>query len=649
MGILGSIVLLLAVTVLTVAICRRLHLPTIIGYLAVGIAVGPFALALVPDNAQGRLLAEIGVVLMLFSIGLEFSLQELKAMPKSVWALGVAQLSLTTLAAGAAALMFNIGWQGALAIGAAVAISATSVGTKLLVERAELTSEHGKRVIAILLFQDIAVIPFLVLLPTLAQGGSLVAALGSAGVKAAMALALILGLGRPMVRWWMRTVAARRSPELFMLNILLVTLGLAWVTEHAGLSLALGAFIAGMLIAETEFRYQVEEDIKPFRDVLLGFFFITLGMQLDIPSILPLLHWVLALMGALMLLKFVIIAGVLKAMKTPIATNVRTAIFLSQAGEFSFVLVTLAGSLGKIPDTQRQVLLAAMVLSLLLSPLLISQSDRIVKKLTANDWMARAVALTQLAAAKVVRQDHVLICGYGRSGQFLARLLERENIAWMALDNDPQRVREAQAAGAPVSYGDASRAEALTVAGVAKAKALVVTFADTGTAKRILRAVQKVNASLPVIVRTTDEGTIEALLEAGATEVVPEVLEGALMLASQAMLTAGTPLNRVLKRIRAVREERYNLFQGFFHGASDTPETDDDAIRLHAFVLTGGARSIGMSITETKLPSAVTIQSVRRGGQTADHRGAEFLFQEGDRVVVLGGLTAIGRAKDALL
>jgi CPA2 family monovalent cation:H+ antiporter-2 len=580
---------------------------------------------------------------------LEFSLKELKAMPKSVWWLGVAQLSLTTLAAGAAAFMFNIGWQGALAVGAAVAISSTSVGTKLLVERAELTSDHGKRVIAILLFQDIAVVPFLVLLPTLARGGSLIAALGSAGVKAAIALALILGLGRPMVRWWMRAVAARRSPELFMLNVLLVTLGLAWTTEHAGLSLALGAFIAGMLIAETEFRYQVEEDIKPFRDVLLGFFFITLGMQLDVPSILPMLLWVFALMASLMTLKFLIIAGVLKAMKTPITSNVRTAIFLSQAGEFSFVLVTLAGGLGTIPDLERQVLLAAMVLSLLLSPLLIAQSDRIVRKLTANDWMARAVALTQLAASKVVRQDHVLICGYGRSGQFLARLLEREHIAWMALDNDPQRVREAQAAGAPVSYGDASRAEALTVAGVAKAKALVVTFSDTGAAKRILRAVQKVNASLPVIVRTTDEATIEALLEAGATEVVPEVLEGALMLASQAMLTAGTPLNRVLKRIRAVREERYNLFQGFFHGASDTPETDDDAIRLHAFVLTEGARCIGLSIPETRLPSAVTLQSVRRGGQTADHRGAEFVFQEGDRVVLLGGLTAIGRAKDALL
>jgi CPA2 family monovalent cation:H+ antiporter-2 len=383
--------------------------------------------------------------------------------------------------------------------------------------------------------------------------------------------------------------------------------------------------------------------------VLLGFFFITLGMQLDLPSILPKAHWVLLLMFMLMVGKFAILAAILKVLKAPITTNVRTAIFLSQAGEFSFVLVTLAGGLGTIPDTERQVLLAAMVLSLLLSPVLIAQSDRIVKKLTANDWMARAVALTQLAATKAVRQDHVIICGYGRSGQFLARLLEKEKIAWIALDNDPQRVREAQAAGAPVSYGDAARAEALAVAGVGKAKALVVTFSDTGAAKRILRAAAKANAALPVIVRTTDESTIEALLEAGATEVVPEVLEGALMLASQAMLTVGTPLNRVLKRIRAVREERYNLFQGFFHGASDTPETDDDALRLHALVLEDGARCIGKSLAQVALHASVSVHSVRRNGGVVEHRAEDFTFQAGDRVVLLGGLSAIGRANDALL
>ncbi len=645
MSILGALVALLAAVVLVVALCRRLQLPSILGYLAVGLAVGPHALGLIANNDQSRLLAEIGVVFLLFSIGLEFSLQDAKAMGGSLLKLGFAQVALTALFAAGLAFAFGVAWQGAIAVGAAVAISSTAIGSKMLTERSELQSDHGKRVLGVLLFQDLAVIPFLVLLPTLARGGNLVDALGLAAMKAALALALILKVGRPAMRWWMRLVAARRSQELFMLNILLVTLGLAWITEIAGLSLALGAFLAGMLIAETEFRYQVEEDIKPFRDVLLGFFFVTLGMQLNIPNIAPQLGWVLLVLIALFITKFAIIFGVLKLLGAALPTRLRTGIYLSQAGEFSFVLITLAFGLGTLAEKPQQILLAAMLLSLLLSPLLIAQSDKIVRKLTANDWMARAVALTQLAAKNVARKDHVLICGYGRSGQFLARLLEAENIRWIALDNHPQRVREANTAGENVSYGDATRAEALSTAGVAKAKAVVVTFSETDAAQRIIRAVHKVNPNVPIIVRTVDEAAIATLMEAGATEVVPEVLEGSLMLASQAMLSVGTPLNRVLRRIRAVREQRYTLFQGFFHGASDTPESDEAALRLHAIVVAEGAACIGKSLPALKLPASISIQSARRNNAPLDTAAADFTLQAGDRIVLLGNLADIGLAQ----
>jgi monovalent cation:H+ antiporter-2, CPA2 family len=645
MSILGALVALLAAVVLVVALCRRLQLPSILGYLAVGLAVGPHALGLIANNDQSKLLAEIGVVFLLFSIGLEFSLQNAKAMGKGLLKLGFAQVGITAVCAAGLALLAGIGWQGAIAVGAAVAISSTAIGSKMLTERSELQSDHGKRVVGVLLFQDLAVIPFLVLLPTLARGDNLLDALGLAAMKATLALALILKAGRPAVRWWMRLVAARKSQELFMLNILLVTLGLAWVTEIAGLSLALGAFLAGMLIAETEFRYQVEEDIKPFRDVLLGFFFVTLGMQLNIPNIAPHIGWVLLVVVALFVLKFTIIFGVLKLLHAPLATRLRTSIYLSQAGEFSFVLITLAYGVGTLEEKPQQILLAAMLLSLLLSPLLIAQSDKIVRKLTANDWMARAVALTQLAAKNVARQDHIVICGYGRSGQFLARLLEAEKIPWFALDNDPQRVREANTAGANVSYGDATRAEALSMAGVGKAKALVITFSETDAARRIIRAAHKTNANLPVIVRTVDDGDIETLMQAGATEVVPEVLEGSLMLASQAMLSVGTPLNRVLKRIRAVREQRYTLFQGFFHGASDTPESDESALRLHAFVIADGAACIGKSINALALPASVSIQSARRNNATLDVSDLDFALQAGDRVVLLGNMADIALAQ----
>jgi monovalent cation:H+ antiporter-2, CPA2 family len=343
MSLLALIVALLAAVVAAVVLCRRLGLPPILGYLAIGLVAGPHAAGWVPDNAQGRLLAEFGVVFLLFSIGLEFSLGELKALRGKVLTLGALQVSFTAICAGAVALACGIGWQGALAVGGAVAISSTAIGSKMLTERGELMSDHGKRVIGVLLFQDIAVIPFLILLPTLAGGGSLLEAFGVATLKAVIALALIFKFGRPLMRWWMGIVAAKRSPELFMLNILLVTLGLAWLTEASGLSLALGAFLAGMLIAETEFRYQVEEDIKPFRDVLLGFFFVTLGMQLNIPKIVPELGWVLLVLLALVTLKAALIVGILKILHVPLATQLRTAIYLAQAGEFSFVLLALAG------------------------------------------------------------------------------------------------------------------------------------------------------------------------------------------------------------------------------------------------------------------------------------------------------------------
>jgi monovalent cation:H+ antiporter-2, CPA2 family len=643
---LAALVVLLLLAVLAVVVCRRLQLPPIIGYLGVGLAVGPHAAGLVQDNAQMRLLAEFGVLFLLFSIGLEFSLNELKALRKTVFRFGLWQLAITASLAGFAAFALGASLQAAIAIGGAVAISSTAIGIKMLSERGELSSEHGKRVVGVLLFQDIAVIPFLILLPTLARGGDVMSALGIAALKAVVALAIILKFGRPLMAWWMRLVAARRTPELFMLNILLVTLGLSYATEHSGLSLGLGAFMAGMLIAETEFRYQVEEDIKPFRDVLLGFFFVTLGMQLNVAEIAPQILLVLALVVVLIAVKFALIFGILKVLKTPLATSIRTGIYLSQAGEFSFVLISLAGSLNTLDPRWQQVLLSAMILSLLVSPLLIAQSEKIVRKLTANDWMARAVALTQLAATRVVRQDHIIVCGYGRSGQFLGRLLDAENIPWFALDNDPARVREASAAGAPVSYGDASRAEVLKTAGIESAKAVVISFTDIATAKRIIRAATKAHPHIPIIVRTLDDADIAPLMAAGATEVVPEVLEGSLMLASQAMLSSGTPLNRVLKRIRAVREERYNLFRGFFHGATDTPDSDAQALRMHAIVVPENARCLTKPLSQAAFPKGVSVHSVRRGSRIIAHAAPDFALEAGDRVVVLGTLTGIAKAQD---
>jgi len=632
------ILLLLASSVVVVIACRLLRLPPILGYLIVGIVVGPHALAWVPDNAAVRDLAEFGIVFLMFSIGLEFSLPQLKTMSRAVFGLGLAQVALTTIMAMVGLHFLNYGWLVGFALGGALAMSSTAIVSKMLAERNELASPHGRDVMGVLLFQDLAVVAFLIATPTLAEGGTdLWKALAIAGGKAAIALAVILFFGQKPMRAWFTWIARLRSPELFMLNVLLVTLGLAAMTELAGLSYALGAFLAGMLIAETEYRYQVEEDVKPFRDVLLGLFFVTVGMYLNLNVVSANIGWVLVLLIGPMLLKLALVVALARLFGAPLGTALRTGFYLGQAGEFAIVLLAMSSvDLGIIDATLAQLILAAMVLSMLAAPFVIQFSEPVVRRLTANDWLARAAQVTQIAVRTMARRDHIIICGYGRSGQNLGRLLEAEDIPYLALDSDPERVREA-ADGTNVVYGDAGRRETLVAAGLNKARAVAVTFANTPTALKILHHVRQERPDLPVIVRTLDDTELDRLLKAGAAEVVPEVLEGSLMLATHSLLLLGVPLGRVLARIRAIREERYSLFRGFFHGATDAADAAENLqSRLHTILLTQRSKAVGKSLAEVDLGKIVEVTGVRRHGSRSVVPKADDRFEEGDVVVLLG-------------
>jgi CPA2 family monovalent cation:H+ antiporter-2 len=635
---LATILVLLGASVVTVVVCRLLRLPPILGYLIVGLIVGPYALGLIEDTPTTRYLGEFGIVFLMFSLGLEFSLAQLRAMRRAVFGLGFAQVACTTLAGVLVSMLAGFGWQTGLVLGGAFAMSSTAIVTKMLSERGEIATPHGRDIVAILLFQDLAVVAFLVVIPALrSSGGALTFALGLAAVKAVVALMLILGLGQKPMRLWFNLVARRRSSELFVLNVLLVTIGLATLTELAGLSLALGAFLAGMLIAETEFRIEVEEDIKPFRDVLLGLFFITVGMSLDVRVVLDSFGWVLLLLVVPVVAKLGLVAALARAFGAPLSSSLRTGFYLAQAGELALVMLTLAGSYGVVDPPMAQRVLAAMVLSMLAAPVVIQVAEPLVRRLTANDWLARAAQLTTIASTAMVRQEHVLVCGFGRSGQNLARLLEREDIPFIALDNDPQRVREAAIGGASVVYGDAARREALMAAGLAKARAVAITFADTDTALRILYHVQQARPDLPVIVRTVDDSDMDKLVNAGATEVIPEVLEGSLMLASHSLLLLGVPLNRVLARIRAVREERYSLFRGFFHGESDVADAADNLQpRLRSVLLPERAAAVDRTLAEMHLDGLVEVHGVRRRGAPSRRPASDFRFEAGDVVVLLG-------------
>lgn len=645
------VLVLLAAAVVVVVACRLARLPPILGYLIVGTAIGPHALGWVADDEATRKVAEFGIVFLLFSVGLEFSLPKLRAMRRAVFGLGLAQVAITTLAGVAALQVAGFGWQTGLVLGGALAMSSTAIVSKMLAERGELATPHARDAIAILLFQDLAVVAFLIVIPSLqAETATLAIALGLAALKAAVALVVVLYAGQRPMRWWFSLVARQRSRELFTLNVLFVTLGLAALTDFAGLSLELGAFLAGMLIAETEFRYQVEEDIAPFRDVLLGLFFVTIGMALDLAVVGANIGWVLALLIVPVAAKLALIVLLARAFGSPLATAMRTGLYLAQAGELALVMLALAAQNHLIDGASLQIVLAAMVLSMLAAPVQIQFIEPIVRRLTANDWLARAAQVTAIASQAMARQEHVIVCGYGRSGQNLARLLDAEDIPYVALDNDPQRVREAAGAGGSVVYGDAGRRETLVAAGLPKARAVVVTFADVPLALKILHLVQAARPELPVVVRTVDDAELDRLLRAGATEVVPEVLEGSLMLASHSLLLLGVPLNRVLARIRAIREERYNLFRGFFHGATDAADAAENLQpRLHTVVLTERAAAVGRTLDEVALAGLVEVNGVRRRGARPARPAPDWRFEPGDVIVLLGRPESLAIAEGRLL
>ena len=656
------VLLYLVAAVAGVVACRTLRLPPMLGYLVVGVVIGPNALALAKDSGGVRYLAEFGVVFLMFVIGLEFNLPKLRSMRTLVFGFGLSQVAATIVATLAGSLLlgallrlaghsWGIDWRGAIALGGALAMSSTAIVVKLMAERLELETEHGRRVIGVLLFQDLAVVPLLVVIPALGSDAeTLLRALALALLKAAALLTLLLAGGQRVMRWWLTLVARRKSDELFVLNLLLVTLGLAWLTEHAGLSLALGAFVAGMLIAETEYKHQVETDIRPFHDVLLGLFFITIGMKLDMELVVE--HWALVLALAVLpvLFKFGLVTLLARLFGAAEGVALRTGLYLAQAGEFGFVLLALAREHALLPPRLESPVLASMVISMLATPLIFMYSNRIVMRLSSSDWLMQSVALTQIAKHSIQRDAHVIICGYGRSGQNLARLLDAERIPYMALDLDPDRVRQAAAAGQSVVFGDAARLRSLMAAGLARASALVISYQDTPSALRILRLAREHAPRVPVIVRTIDDTHLEALRNAGAAEVVPEAIEGSLMLASHALALVGVPVRRVVRLTRDARDARYRLLRGYFHGADDDSVDELHQERLLSVTLPAGSGSIGKTLGAFALhASGVQVMSVRKGGGAVVRGDDAMVLGAGDTLVLAGLPESLALAEAKLL
>ncbi|HSH97429.1 MAG: cation:proton antiporter [Methylophilaceae bacterium] len=651
---LPAILFLLTSSVLAVALFRAFQLPAMLAYFLVGFALGPKTFGLLPDTEANRSLAEFGIVFLMFSIGLEFSLPQLYAMRKTVLGLGGAQVAITLLAVALVCNFIGLSWPAAFVIGGALAMSSTAIVSKMLVEGLELNSRHGRLAIGVLLFQDLAVVPLLVLIPALANHtGTLGNILGVSLLKASVMLVLLFSVGKFLINPWFNLVARQRSHELFVMNVLMVTLMLAYATKVAGLSYALGAFIAGMLISETRYRYQVESDIAPFRDILLGLFFITVGMLLDLHALMSNIGWVFVVVVAFVIFKALLVAVLSRFFGAEAGVAIRTGVTLAQAGEFSFVILALGADNDVLGGQAFNVILAASLLSMVIAPFIIKYNERIGEKFSRSYVKNREQQINNIEAAGKDFSDHVIICGFGRSGQYLARFLSEENIPFIALDVDPARVREAGAAGENVIYGDAGRRVVLDAAGAARAKALIISYNDAPSAMKILHLVQDNYPGLPVIVRTVDDSNMEELRAAGATEVVPELLEGSLMLASHALVLLDVPLNRVVKRIRKFREERYKMFQGFFHGMSDIDQEATEKAsqpRLYSVPIPASAYCVGKRLKDIDFSKfTVEVKFIRRQTFKPFVPEPDFVFAEDDVVVLLGSQDSLVSAEKALL
>lgn len=547
-----DVLFLLLSAIVVVPVFQALRIPAVLGYLVAGMALGPHTPGPVVDLELPQVLSEFGVVFLLFAIGLELPMSRLRAMRRYIFGLGLLQVALTSAVLGGAAYLLGLSPEASLVVGGMLAFSSTATVLKLLVERGETVARFGRISVAVLIFQDLAVVPLLTLLPLLADpSASIPLALAIATGKAVLAIGFIMLLGRFVVRPAYRFIASAGNPELFTATNLFVVLAVGWLTAQAGMSMALGAFLAGMLLADTAYRHQVEADIEPFRGLLLGLFFMTVGMTLDLPAMAREAGIIATLTGALLVGKSLLLVLLCRLSGLGLATSIRVGLILSQGSEFAFVLIGAATSLSVLDASTGLLLSSSVALSMAVTPLIAALAHRIAQSIEARNG-AESFGIASSDATR-----HVLIAGYGRVGKAVARLLTANNIPYVALDLEPSRVAAARAQGLPVFYGDASHANVLRTAGIERASAVVITLNRPDQAQRAVEAVHNTAPKLPLIARAHDLTQSQRLTDSGASAVVPEAMEASLQLAGLVLLSAGVDADRIDESLKAHRADEY--------------------------------------------------------------------------------------------
>lgn len=635
---LGSVVLVLLVAVLTVIICRRTNIPAMIGYLVVGFLTGPGVLKIIPQTPATEFLGEIGIVFLMFSIGLEFSISKLRAMKHLVFGLGSLQVGVTIFLFTIVMMIYGLPFLWAAALASALVMSSTAIVSRLMSERMELGEQHGQMVMGVLLMQDIAVVPIMILFHASTGDTSNIGIdLALALVKMVVVLALLLYFGDKLMRPWFKLVAKQKIDELFMLNVLLVTLGVAYLTELAGLSLALGAFVAGMLISETQYRFQVEDDIRPFRDILLGFFFITIGMKLDLNVLINSYDLVLLILALLIIGKLLIVLIISKQQKFSNKDSLTTALYLAQGGEFGFVLLALAVQDKLLSSEVSQASTAAILVSMLIAPFLIKGSSKISSLLFKKDWEQQSVDLHNILMENMNKNDHVVLVGYGTSGQTIARLLAQQEINYYALDLDVDRVQAARLAGEPIAYGNAKRKEVLLAAGLLRAKMIVITTNEITDTEHIIAITQAAAPNIPIIVRSERSEQVPAYKNLGADEVFSDDREMGLVLATQTLLTLGMPFMQVFDIVQKIRRDRYSMLDDLFSGQNN--ENEAQTVHRDSILLLDGAYTITNPTKALEIPLHLfktVLLGIRRNGVRINQPDSQMLLQAGDVLIVVG-------------
>jgi CPA2 family monovalent cation:H+ antiporter-2 len=650
-SILAGGLTLLAVAIVAVTAFRRLGLPPILGYLTVGLVCGPYGFGWVAMDEHTQFLGEIGIVFLLFSIGLEFSVPLLFSMRRDLLGVGGLQVAGGTLAGFGIALGFGLPWQGAVILGAATALSSTAIVLKQLGEQLELHQRHGRLSVGILLFQDLAAIPFLVVIPILAADqGDLFWPLGAALLKGVVAFALIWFLGRRILPGILHTAARAASTELFTLTALFLALATAWLTSLFGLSLALGAFLSGMLLGETAYRHQVENDVRPFRDLLMGLFFVIVGMKLDYWALTEMWWQTLTLIVGITLGKGILIASLVHGIGLARNVALRVGIVLGHGGEFGIALLALALAQGLLDSASVQPVLAAMIASMLLAPVLVRHNAGITHWLLARQSTPELPSeAAELEHSASELRDHVIIAGFGRLGQNLATFLRKLGIPYLALDLDPDLIHQARMAGEPVYYGDCSRRATLAAARVHSARALVVSFDQPKAVAATVDALRELPSRPAVLVRTRDQRALESLWATGADVVIAEPLEASLALAQHLLRRLDYAESDLAPLLESMRRDSFRELRRVFYGQEAMQGSEGQA-RLETLILPPNAHAVQRTLTELALGDfGVELVAIRRSGIRGDQPLADTRLMPGDALLLEGPAEGLERAIARLL